>query len=271
MPLAERAGLGIHWRTGGAGPRAALLLHCSLAHSGALRGLTDGLGDVLTATAFDMPGHGRSADWPGGASLQDAVVAVARSFLDAMPGPVDLIGHSFGGTCLLRIAFETPETVRTLTLIEPPFYDAVRAAGDAGFGQELRRDAAFASFLTAGRREEAARAFVTRWGAGAPWEEMPDEQRSYITDRIHLIEAAGFSLNADMVGLTAPGGLERIACPVLLVRGSRSPGTIPAVHRALMARLPDVRETVVDGAGHMAPITHPEPVAAAIRDFLRGQ
>jgi lipase len=268
MPFAERAGLGIHWRTDGAGPRTALLLHCSLAHSGAFRGMMAHLGDVLTATAFDLPGHGKSSDWPGGASYQDATVAVARCFLDEMPGPVDLVGHSFGGTCLLRIAFETPEKVRTLTLIEPPFYDAARAFGDPEIGRQLRRDAAFASWLSAGDREAAARAFVEGWGAGVPWKEITEENRVYFRERIHLVEAAGSTLNADLAGMMAPGGIERVTCPVLLIRGNRSPGAITAVHRALLKRLPDARETVVEGAGHMVPVTHPEPVAAAIRDAV---
>lgn len=268
MPTALRAGLNIHWRQGGTGRRQALMLHCSLAHSGALKGLIEGLGDLITVTAFDLPGHGKSADWPGGSSYQDAVVAVARSFLDEMPGPVDLVGHSFGGTCLLRIAFETPEKVRTLTLIEPPFYDAGRAAGDPEIGRQLRRDEAFASWFSMGDHEAAAKAFLAGWGTGTPWEEIAPEQRAYFADRMHLVETAGNTLNADFVGITAPGGLERIPCPVLLIRGGESPGGIAAVHRALLARLPDAREVVVPGAGHMVPVTHPEPVAAAVREFL---
>lgn len=267
MPFSERAGLGIHWRVGGTGPRPALMLHCSLAHSGALRDLIARLGDVFTVTAFDLPGHGRSDDWPGGASYQDAVVAVARDFLDEMAGPVDLIGHSFGGTCLLRIAFESPEKVRTLTLIEPPFYDAARVGGAPEIGAQLRQDSAFASWQSIGNREAAARAFIAEWGSGSQWEAMTPEQRSYFIDRIHLIEGAGHTLNGDRVGLTAPGGLEGVTCPVLLVRGDRSPVSIPAVHRALMARLPVAREVVVEGAGHMVPVSHPAPVAASILSF----
>lgn len=244
------------------------MLHCSLAHSGAFRDLTEQLNDVLTFTAFDLPGHGRSESWLGGSSYQDAVVAVARSFLDDMNSPVDLIGHSFGGTCLLRIAFESIEKVRTLTLIEPPFYDAAREAGAREIGEQLYRDSAFASWQSLGNREAAARAFIEEWGNGTNWAEMPPEQRSYFVDRIQLVEGAGHTLNGDRVGLTAQGGIESITCPVLLVRGDRSPVSIPAIHRALLARLPDVREAVVEGAGHMVPMTHPANVASIIRNFL---
>ncbi len=269
MTRERRAGLGIAVRRVGGGPRPALILHCSLAHSGALVPLAERLADTVSATLFDLPGHGRSDDRPDGMRMQDAAVAVAKSLLADMPGPCDLVGHSFGGTCLLRVAYETPEFVRTLTLIEPPFYDAARAVGDPDIDRQLARDAEFARCQAAGDAASAARAFIAEWGAGRPWEEMTEEQRAYVTDRIHLVEDAGNTLNADRAGMTVPGGLEGIGVPVLLIRGARSPVGIVAVHRALLARLPAAREVVIAEAGHMAPVTHPGEVASAIDAFLR--
>ncbi|TMV76701.1 alpha/beta hydrolase, partial [Thioclava sp. BHET1] len=37
----------------GQGPRAALMVHCSLAHSGEWVGLATHLGDAMTLTAYD--------------------------------------------------------------------------------------------------------------------------------------------------------------------------------------------------------------------------
>ena len=33
--------------------------------------------------------------------------------------PMDVVGHSFGGSIALRLALEMPELVKSLTLIEP--------------------------------------------------------------------------------------------------------------------------------------------------------
>jgi lipase len=41
--------------------------------------------------------------------------------------PVDVIGHSFGGTVALRLAVERPDLVRSLVLIEPVFVAALLA------------------------------------------------------------------------------------------------------------------------------------------------
>ncbi|CAM5381488.1 alpha/beta hydrolase [Frigidibacter albus] len=56
--------------------------------------------------------------------------------------------------------------------------------------------------------------------------------------------------------------------PVLLIRGDRSPASIPALMEVLAGRIPGARLEVVAGAGHMLPLTHPGEVAALIGAHL---
>jgi pimeloyl-ACP methyl ester carboxylesterase len=78
--------------------------------------------------AFDLPGHGRSADWDGASDYHHLSTQIAASFLTE---PVDLIGHSFGATVALRLAVEQPQKLRSLILIEPVFF-AVAAQDSPG-------------------------------------------------------------------------------------------------------------------------------------------
>lgn len=268
MPEGLRAGYWTFWRVVGGGPRLGLAVHCSLAHSGALRGVLEPLSDLLITTAMDQPGHGRSADWPGGVPFQEAMVAILHDFLAEAEGPVDLIGHSFGGTCCLRVAAEMPNRIRSLTLIEPPIYDALKAINAPEMAEQDALDAPFAEALAAGDYARAAHEFSQGWGSGLPWDSLPEEQQAYLIARMPLIEGAGHALNADFRGLLQPGGLEAIDLPVLLVRGTMSPPSVPAILRILGDRLPRSETVVVEGAGHMVPITHAVPVATALRDFL---
>ena len=130
MPCDLRAGQQIYWRRFGAGSRPAVLLHCSLAHSGAWAGLAGALGSDLQMTAFDLPGHGRSSDWDGVAEYQHLSTQIAASFITE---PVDLIGHSFGATVALRLAVEQPQKLRSLTLIEPVFFAVAARDAPAAF------------------------------------------------------------------------------------------------------------------------------------------
>ena len=175
---------------------------------------------------------------------------------------MDLIGHSFGATVALRMALERPEAIRSLTLIEPVLFAAARAAGDPAWRQNLRALQPFATAIAAGDRIAAAAAFQAVWGVS--FSDMPAPQRDYLAARIHLIAAVDPTLQQDTAGLLAFGRLEALGLPVLLVEGATSPPVIAAIQTELQRRLPQVTRTVVPGAGHMSPLTHPAEVAALI-------
>ncbi|SFP19444.1 alpha/beta fold hydrolase [Tranquillimonas alkanivorans] len=255
-----RAPAGIAVTHAGQGARRAVLAHCALAHAGAWRRLSARLDDALSMTAFDLPGHGRSAPWDGQGDYQERAVRIAESLCD---GPADLIGHSFGATVMLRLALERPDLCRTLTLIEPVFFAA--AAGTPEGTEAEREFAPYRAALDAGQPETAARIFHDLWGGPPGWSELPETGRRAMSERIHLVEAGSAGIHGDSGDMLAAGRLEALEAPVLIVDGSESRPVLDAIVRALMARLPDARRVTVEGAGHMVPLTHPDAVANAIR------
>jgi lipase len=253
-------------RTFGHGPHPALAIHCGLAHSGAWRGIADALDDLLRVTAFDLPGHGRSPDWKSDDTRDVQAVATgwARDVLDHHPAHI--IGHSFGASVALRLAVENPELVKTLTLIEPVYFAAVR--GTAIGDQHRSENIPFQEALTKGDRVRAARVFTEIWGDGTPWDALSDRIRNEFTARIDLIEAQAHGLNNDPAGALEPGVLERIVVPVLLVEGANSPPIMPAILDVLQARLPNCQRVCVPMAAHMVAISHPGEVATAMRSMI---
>ena len=267
MPKDSRGGHPTYWTHAGQGTRPALLLHCSLAHSGAWKGVATELDDLLSMTLFDLPGHGGSGALPDTAEIQALSLAMARDLVD---GPTDLIGHSFGATVALRLAVENPELVRSLTLIEPPFVAVVKQDHP---GLRLEDDhvmAVYARAMEEGDRERAARVFTGEWGDGRPWESLREASRQAMIDQIHLIGAQNPALREDVGGMLAPGVLEAVQVPTLLIEGGASPEEVGMIQDGLERRLPNTRRKIVDGAGHMVPITHAKEVAAEIRNFLTG-
>ena len=284
----SEADAGAHVMVMGQGARRALLLHCSLAHSGAWSGVAGRLGDRLTMVGFDQPGHGRSPNWDGREDLHDLTTRIgadllARMFLGEGPGavsrggpgefpggggPVDLIGHSFGATVCLRLALEYPERVRSLSLFEPVLFCAARTAGSPEFARYLASMAGAEAALQAGDRVRATQEFLRLWGAGQAWETLSERQRDYFVQRIGLIWAGNPVLIEDGPGLLRAGRLEALAVPVLLMQGAKSPPVIDVILAELARRLPDVTRLVVPEAGHMAPATHAAEVAAAIAAHL---
>ncbi|MFU8883757.1 MAG: alpha/beta fold hydrolase [Rhodobacterales bacterium] len=270
MPLECRGGFPTHWIKTGSGPHEALLIHCSLGHAGGWARMVASLDDLVTAIAYDLPGHGRSADWDARDDIQAVSMAMAVDLLeDQMQGrAVDVIGHSFGGTVALRLAVERPDLVRSLVLIEPVFF----AAAVADRPDLPVRDSAhmirYRDALQAGDRIAAAQAFTSVWGDGRAWNRLPEAQQKAMAARIHLIEAGSPAIYDDASGILSSGALGRITVPVLLIKGEDSPDMISVINDGLARRIPDTAQIAVPGAGHMAPITHPDAVAAAVRAFL---
>lgn len=240
----------------------ALLLHCSLAHSGAWEGVARALSDRLRLTAPDLVGHGRG---PGRDAAQDFHDQATAAALEHLPQqPCHLIGHSFGATLALRLALDHPGRVKTLTLIEPVLFAI--AAGRPGWQAHEAAMARFDPLFTAGDAEAAARVFLQVWGGGVPLDDMPGAQRRYMIDRIYVVPESTPALHEDRARLIPRLG--QIAVPVLLIEGANSPPVIAEIQTALEAAIPDARRAVIDGAGHMVPITHPAEVAAQIAAFL---
>ncbi|MBY5931659.1 alpha/beta hydrolase [Tateyamaria omphalii] len=257
-----------HSRSFGSGPRPALAIHCTLAHSGAWRGVGAALGDRLTLHAFDLPNHGKSGDWDGQGILHDTATAMACAVMDDIgPDPIDIIGHSFGATVALRLAIEHPERVRSVAMFEPVFF-APAIADNPGFADRYAADTVdFDAALAAGDDEKAARAFNRAWGDGPPWDTIPAPTRQYMTDRIQFVRHSTPTVLHDSAGLLAPGQFDRATMPALLMAGATSPWAAE-VNGAIARRLPHVQSETLDGVGHMGPITHPQTVARLWSAFL---
>ena len=115
-------------------------------------------------------------------------------------------------------------------------------------------------------RMAATRNFLKHWGSGADFDDLPAHQRAYMAARIHLIDASDPALFGDSAGLVPR--LAEVAAPTLLMAGSACLPVMTAILDRMQAEIPQNSRSSIPGAGHMAPITHPAQVAAAIADHL---
>ena len=245
--------------------RRALAIHCTLGHSGAWRGVAAALKDDLSLLAFDLPSHGKSGVWDRTGNVHDVATDMARGLIE---GPMDLIGHSFGATIALRIAVESPELVRSLTLIEPVYFAAVLVDEPELLEEYKRENTAMDAAFASGDEREAARVFNRDWGDGTPWDSLPERMKDHMTRLIHYVPASSAFLHHDSAGLLDAGRMERASMPTVLIEGDQSPPMSAKVAASLQKRLPNIERVVVEGAGHMLPITHPDAVASPIRALL---
>ncbi|MEM6340621.1 MAG: alpha/beta hydrolase [Pseudomonadota bacterium] len=249
----------------GSGPRKALAIHCTMAHSGVWTAFAKSLSDLLTITAMDLPSHGRSPKWMPDQDQHGMATEMAMSLLDA---PMDVIGHSYGATVALRLGVEVPHLVRSLTLIEPVFFAAALADEPKRVQAHDVELADYTAAMDAGDLEGAARAFNRLWGVGTRWDDFPKALQDYMTETVAFVPGSlGFLIHDDL-DLLGSKALEALPMPVLLVQGERTLDVIDATHAAMARRIPKVQRVTIPGGGHMAPITHPKEVAEEVRSLL---
>lgn len=167
-------------------------------------------------------------------------------------------GMSQGGYLSLRVALTAPEHVKALILLDSgaALDDAEHLAANSGMVD---------LWLAVGPVDDLANAVATiiiddadenpKWIA--KWQARPKELMAH---------PARCLLERDDVS----GRLGEITCPALVVHGTEDTAISMADAEAMAAGLVGCGGVVKVGGAHAANLTNPEPVNAAILDFLAG-
>lgn len=263
MPIVSSGGAMTHVVQSGHGTDRALMLHPMLADARVLEPLMAKLGDALSMIAIDLPGHGQSEDWDTSRDYAQMATEMASGMLET---PSHVIGHSFGAYIALRLATEQRDKILSLTLIEPVFFAVAKEFDRDAYATYEREAKSFMQAIMVGDLVTAARLFTAVWGDGRPWEALKPDAQDYITSRMPLIAAGEPAIVSDRGNVVS--GLETVTCPCLFLQGEHSPLVASTILDALEAKVPSSVRHVIEGAGHMAPLTHPDVVARHIRETL---
>ena len=256
-----------YFREAGAGP-GVVCLHSNASSSSQWRGLMESLAPAFRVLVPDSYGSGKSPDWPSDRviSLQDEA-ALIEPVLARAGAPLALVGHSYGAAIALAVALAHPWRVRAMALYEPTLFSLLAeerpASNDAEriLGAVTRAGAA----LDAGDRDAAARHFIDYWMGEGAWSQTPESRKPAIAASVVNVRRWAHALTTEPAPLAAFRALD---IPVLYMIGKRSTASAHGVARLLTKALPRVEVVEFEKLGHMGPVTHPEPVNAAIKAFL---
>ena len=258
---ADRTSIGVF--TSGTGP-PLVLVHGTSADHTTFRVVGPILGDRFTVHAVDRRGRGASGDeLPYSIEREfEDVVAVASRLAEEAGGPVDVVGHSYGGRCALGAARLTADIRRVVSYEGAPTPPGVRY-GDAAVLDELRGldaggdpAAVLSTFMT--RVVGMDDAGLAAYRADPVWPLRVAAARTIVRELESESASPGARLDS----------LGRVGQPVLQVLGGESRPEFGEATRALDGRLVDGRIVVIDGARHAAHHTHPEAFVRAVTSFL---
>ncbi len=256
-----------HCRETGSGP-GVVCLHANASTSGQWRELMDLLAPRCHVLAPDNLGAGQSPDWPEGMPfrLHDETEFLEPVFARAGT-PLVLVGHSYGAAVALIAALADPGRVRAMVLYEPTLFALIDAESPPPNAADGIRDIAAraGAALDTGDRDAAAGLFIDYWMGDGAWRQTPQHRRPAIAAATVNIRRWAQALFREPAPLAA---FRTLDCPVLCLSGGRSTPAAHAVTRLLASALPQVETMTFGDLGHMGPVTHPQPVNAAIAAFL---
>lgn len=216
-----------------------VLIHGSLDRSAGMARLSRLSSRTHRTIRFDRRGYGRHHEHAGpftvSANADDVVSLVGDS-------PAILVGHSFGGDIALAVADRMGQQILGVSTYETPLSWLDWWPRDSAGGEALQADP-----------QNAAETFMIRMIGEKRWNDLPEATRQQR-------RREGRALTGELGDLRkrAPWDADAVTCRVLCGRGTKAAPHHARAAGHLASMLMYAEEVIIDGAGHGAPISHPQ-------------
>ncbi len=249
------------WERHGSGPPVALVHGFGL-NRAMWRWQLPALAPYFSVLTYDLLGHGESAPPEGPPDLAMFSGQLLRLMDRCGIERAAVVGFSLGGMIARRFVLDHPDRLSALAILHsahdrtPAERDAVRerVRHARKHGPAANVDSALERWFSPAFRAAVPEpiALVRRWIEG---------NDPAVLARIYRVLAEG---DAEIVQ-----GLERVACPTLVMTGEDDPGNTPAMSAAMAGLIPGARLVVLPGLRHMALAESPAAVNEPLSAFLR--
>ncbi|MBG9386465.1 alpha/beta fold hydrolase [Caenimonas aquaedulcis] len=250
----------LHFVKEGRGPLVVLghALGCDLTM---WDGVAAQLAPSFTVLRYDQRGHGQSPMVPGPFSIEDMADDAAALIAAQADGPVHFVGLSMGGMVAQALAARHPQRVASIVVANSSslYDDAARAMWQA------RIDTVKASGMTA-----ISDGAMQRWFTPEFRQDRDGAVR--VAALRAVLEASDAGAYADAcdavsrIDFTASNA--RIACPVLVIGGTRDEATPMAMSEAIRGAIAGAELAAIHAA-HLSAVEKPAEFARLVAEFIR--
>jgi pimeloyl-ACP methyl ester carboxylesterase len=203
---------------------------------------------------------GDHADHSIGRMVEDII-----AYVDSIERPTGLVGWSAGATLALAVAEAQSNAVTRVAVHEPPLGALMDEQQRAARGSAVARmgEQAAEGRLTDAARTWAGFVFNDEEVASLESAGYLEFAGSYVPVLLHDIQQAMHGPDPGEVER-----LDRISAPMLVLHGPETKPFFTAAARHVAEHVPRARIQEIPGAGHAAPLTHPEAIAEALIEFF---
>jgi pimeloyl-ACP methyl ester carboxylesterase len=211
------------------------------------------------------PGYGRSPAPSEPASIAAHAGRCGELLRGLGVARAHWVGHSSSCCIGLQLALEDPGLVASLILFEP--------ARPWGKQREVAASAYVGPALAAAAQGDVSRAFdVFLRGVGGDGYREVLRARFGVDGLVEAERESAYFFADELPALAAwtfgPAEAARVTAPALLICGAQTRPWFRENVAILAEMLPDVRTEILPGMDHLAPLTHPAELAAAIGEFV---
>jgi pimeloyl-ACP methyl ester carboxylesterase len=249
-------------------PVAVVLVHGAMGDYRTWSGEMDDFAANYHVIAYSLRYH-----YPNGWSQGDYSIpqhmADLVALLNALKlGPVHLVGHSFGGAIVARVARDNPQHVRSLVLAEPGLGSLIVSKDEAKpLLAELNKVAATArDFVQKGEPDHATITFMDYINArGGGFNALPREFQLGMLENVSTLKP--FLANPPPPPFSCEDA-GRLSMPTLLVEGDITNKDRVLINDELLRCIPNSSRVTVEKAAHPLEMVNPKGFNAAVLEFL---
>lgn len=242
-----------------------ITLHCSGAGASQWRHFAEALGCRYEMLAPEHYGCETSGPWTGEHAFTLADEAARTiALIEKSEEKVHLVGHSYGGGVALHVALARPGRIASIALYEPSAFHLLQQMGEPGakaYAEIAGVARRICDGVVTGDYRGAVTDFVDYWNGPGTWDTMRPAVRNAL---ICWAPKGPLDFRALIDEPTPASAYRGLNFPALILRGEHAPMPTRVIAEGLSELLPTSRLMVIDGAGHMGPLTHAPEVSALI-------
>ena len=187
------------------------------------------------------------------------------AFIEALGGPVYLVGWSYGGHVAYEAAYARPDLVKKLVLVEAPLDSLVAAADEGANSVRVQRANATAKFFETGDVDGGLGFALDAINGPGVWANSPDRSRQMFRDNAWTVVGIGRE-EAEPVTCARFGSLKM---PVMLVQGELTTPRFKKIVAEQSRCLPQARVVTIPKARHPSPLMNPDAFRENVVAFLQ--